>query len=75
MVCSGSFDVHIASQLFWDVVKFNKSQLYHAVHKDLKQFWSISLHLFHAKFMRFVGVGLLYGDPNMTMGKLAPVYR
>ena len=57
-----------------DVVKFNKSQLTR-FKNDVKQFWSISLHLFHAKFMRFMGVGLLYGDSNMTMGKLDRNWR
>ena len=48
MVYSGSFDVdHIASQLFWDVVQFNKSQLTRFT-KD-------------AKCMRFMGLEYDYG--------------
>ena len=44
--------------------------------KDVKQCWSKGLHLFRAKFIRLMGGykarGVLYGDPILTMGKLAP---
>ena len=59
---------HNLLEYFRDVVKFNKWQNICSTRftKGVKQFWSVNLHLFHAKFMRFMGVGLLYGDSNMT---------
>lgn len=52
LISAGNFSVdHIASQLFFDVVKFHQNRSIFAMrfNKEVKQFWSIGLQLFHAQ--------------------------
>ena len=48
---------HIASQLFWDVVKFNDAKTVRNMRFtcEVKEFWAVGLSLFHGKFIRFMG--------------------
>lgn len=58
LVDEGRFEVnHIASQLFWDVVKFNDLKTVHGIRftPEVKEFWAVGMALFHAKFIRFMG--------------------
>ena len=58
LINAGDFDVdNIASQLFWDVVKFAQVGNVHSMRFSpaVKEFWAVGMSLFHAKFIRFMG--------------------
>ena len=79
LINSGDFDVnHIASQLFWDVVKFIQVGNIHAMRfsPEVKEFWTVGMSLFHAKFIRFMGgykaIGLLTDGSERNRKSLVP---
>ena len=54
LVSEVKFDVgHIASQLFWDAVKFHQNKNIYAMQftQEVNEFWSVGLQLFHAKLL------------------------
>ena len=73
LISAGDFNVdHIASQLFWDVVKFVQVGNIHAMRfsAEVKEFWTVGMSLFHARFIRFMGgfksLGLLTDGSERT---------
>ena len=77
LVTSGNFSVdHIASQLFWDVVKFSQADNMAGMRftPAVKEFWAVGLSLFHSKFIRYMGGfkgrGLLLWEDDKSQEKL-----
>ena len=79
LVSEGGFSVdHIACQLFLDVIKFHQNSSIYGMRftKEVRQFWTVGLQLFHARFIRFMGgfkcVGQLVNNRHFTRENLTP---
>ena len=82
LVSNGNFSVdHIASQLFWDVIKFSQADniLGMRFTPAVKEFWAVGLALFHSKFIRYMGGfkgrGQLVWEDNKSKEKLTTDFK
>ena len=82
LVSNGNFSVdHIASQLFWDVIKFSQADNIQGMRftPAVKEFWAVGLALFHSKFIRYMGGfkgrGQLVWEDNKSKEKLTTDFK